>query len=75
MRRKARSPSTQLLLRLTPKPEVLPLAAEPSARLKALADLLLAALGPATEPTTTAEIREGGLHAVVLAQRPFLSAS
>lgn len=60
MRRKARSPSTQLSLRLMPTPEVRPPVAEPPALLQALADLLLAALGSTTEPTVTTVIREDG---------------
>lgn len=59
MRRKARSPLTQLTLPLTPTSDAPVLAAEPPTLLQALADLLLAALGPATTPTTTIVLREG----------------
>ena len=60
MPRKARPPSTQLVLRLSPAPEP-PLAADQLTLLRALADLLLAALGPSPStpgPATVAMIRE-----------------
>lgn len=61
MPRKARPPSTQLALRLSPAPEPPLVTADQPTLLRALADLLLAALGPspsAPGPATSSVIRE-----------------
>jgi hypothetical protein len=61
MPRKARPPANQLTLCLTPATETSVFKAEPPALLQALADLLLAALGPnGAAPATSPVIQESG---------------